>query len=219
MNVTKSKQRKQKTKPKGALESLGREVGHTADQAWNLAKKALSMLNVEYKEVSVGYTGSSNTIDYNGTLLLATSNVSQGNTDSTRNGDSIKLQRLRGLWAFFRSGADAIVRVIVTVEGSPGINANSNVCEAAGSSNAPLSMPSWDYRHNFRVVYDKCITLTTQEPEKVLDMDLKFDHDVQYIAGGTNVAQGQVTVWFFSDLVTSNLPFVRATAQLSWLDN
>jgi hypothetical protein len=194
-------------------------VGHTADQAWNLAKKALSMLNVEYKEVSVGYTGSSNTIDYNGTLLLATSNISQGSTDSTRNGDSIKLQRLKGLWAFFRGGADAIVRMVVTVEAAPGINANSNVCESAGSSNAPLSFPSWDYRHNFRVVFDRTIILTSQDPEKVVDLDLKFDHDVQYIAGGTNVAHGQVTLWFFSDLVTSNLPYMRSTSQLSWLDN
>jgi hypothetical protein len=213
------KPNKASRRAQGTLEALGSGVGHTADQAWSLAKKALSLLNVEFKEVSIGYTGSANTVDYNGLALACCSNIAQGTSDSTRNGDSLKLQRVRGPFAFFRNGADAIVKVVITQEQAPAITNANQVCEGKGSSNAPLSSPAWDYRHGFRILFERTFTLTSNDPIRVVEFDLKFDHDVQYVANSTTVSYGEVTIWMFSDQVTTNVPFVRGTGQMSWLDN
>jgi len=217
---TKKKNNRRPLREQGAGETIGRAIGQTADEAFSMAKKALSLLNVEAKEVQAPlYTTAATTIDYNGVQNQPLAAISQGVADTQREGDSLKLKRIQGTLAFVRGGADAVISMMITKEPVPYLTSVGQLYENATGFVAPLSQTSWDTRQNFKVLKKITFAVTANEPIKIVPIDLAFDDDVQYLAATTTVTKTRIMFTFISNLVTTNLPYVYGICQTSWIDN
>jgi hypothetical protein len=193
-------------------------VGHEADEALAIGKRVLTMLNVESKEYSYSFAPIS--VDYSGLSAFPIQNITQGDTDSQRDGDSFKLKTWKGALAFTRGGVDAIVAYAFTLEGPTFITQLQQVFEGSGTTQAPLSQPLWDARLGFKVLKHGIARLTASDPYHIVQFDHKFNHDVQFYNNSTTVYQGNVTLRFVSNNAGGgSQPTVSMDSQLSWVDN
>jgi hypothetical protein len=198
---------------RGLLEEVGRE----ADKALAIGKRVLTMLNVESKEIATTF----NTVfDWNGGLYNPLALVTQGDTDSMRDGDSFKLKGWRGNLAFTRGTADCFVSYTFVQEGPTFITAVAQVYEFVAQAYAPLSQPSWDSRLGFRILKKGTFQLTASDPLRNEEFSFDFNHDVQYYNNSTTVYQGKVTVYITSsDSGGATAPSGRLCGQMDWVDN
>lgn len=192
-------------------------VGHEADEALAIGKRVLTMLNVESKEVNVTFNSS---IDWNGAWLQPMTGITQGDTDSQRDGDSFKLKSWKGGLAFTRGTADSVFTYAFVQEGPTFLTANSQVFEAVATLVAPLSDPAWDSRLGFRLLRKGTFALTANNPCHVVRFDHEFNHDVQYYNNSTTVYEGKVSMFMISDdSGGGTAPTARMSSQLVWVDN
>lgn len=197
----------------GILQQVGRE----ADDALAIGKRILGMLNVESKEVQVAFNTST---DYVGGLYNPLASITQGNTDSNRDGDSLKLKHWKGKLSFTRGTVDSIVAFCFVQEGPSFITTVSQVFESVGTASAPMSQPQWDSRLGFKILHEGCLALTANDPLRIHAFALDFNHDVQYYNNSSTVYEGKVSLYIISDQAAGvNAPTVRLVAQLDWVDN
>lgn len=198
----------------GMLQQIGRD----ADEALAIGKRVLSMLNVESKSYSYNVTANSVLQAGSGFGPLAV--VTQGDTDSQRDGDSLKLKGWEGNLLFTRGGVDAIVAYMFIQEGPEFITTPSQLFELVNTVNAPLSQPGWDSRLGFKVLSHGIHCLTNSDPYAKVSFRHKFNHDVQFFNNSTTVYEGEVSLWVISNNAGGgSQPTLHMASQLSWIDN
>lgn len=126
--------------------------------------------------------------DHNGTIRELTP-IPQGDTDVTRDGDSLYLRSMRVNGELVLGDTTNIVRVIVFqwLETDTPVPANILSSTYVGTSNAPLAPYHHDSRRLFRILYDRKFVLNANRPNALYDTGyLRIPkRKVSYIAGGT----------------------------------
>lgn len=205
---------------------VGRFVGsarkaYTTKGSWpNWALKKVKQLadavNIEYKYIEPNNTATG--VDYDG-VLYALNTVSQGVTDNTRIGDSLKVQRLTMRYAVKRNSADSLIRVIVLWEQIPTLSTPADVINGAGGTNAPLGPKVYDNRFKTRFLYDRTFALSSNNSIKNVDVNLPINLHTQYSAGSTTITTGKLWLLVISDQITSNLPTFQYLTRVTYTDD
>lgn len=198
-------------------QGLLQQVGREADEALAIGKRVLGMLNVENKNLS--FSTVSVSTDYSGLTYNPLGSITQGDTDSQRDGDSLKLKGWKGKLLFTRGGTDSIVAYAFVQEGPTFITALQQVFEGAGTLLAPVSQPLWDSRLGFKVLSMHCRALTQDDPFWIIPFDHHFNHDVQYYNNSTTVYEGKVSLIVISGYTGGAPPTISFDSQMRWIDN
>lgn len=146
------------------------KFGRDAGSAWKMAKKALSLINVEYKYLDV--TAGSQNMTGTPTIVLL-NGCQTGDTATTRDGQSILLKSIYCQFMVYMDPSSTtynIVRFMLVLDTQP----NATVMSAADlfqnntSGTNVVSPININYGKRFKVLYDKRFSLNaTQIREKV----------------------------------------------------
>lgn len=146
------------------------------NKSYYMAKKALSMINVEYKYIDTSATGEAITNSGNkGTII----GVQTGDTSTTRDGDSLKITRigLRSKFIINSSATESTIRLMLVLDKQcNGTQASlSQTLETNTSPGNIVSFLEKDNRHRFRVLLDKIFHLDVNN--RVIDF--KYNKNCQ----------------------------------------
>lgn len=187
-----------------------------AMKAMREIRKVKTQMNAEHKYLD--YNISALNVDYNGHQYNLNV-MAQGDTDTTRDGDSIKVLNDSINLVVTRNGADALVRVIVFWDQMAKYSAVGNFLATTGSILAPLSPRNHDSRFWFKTLYDQVYSVTADQPQQMDKIRIKINRHTQFDAGTTTVDSGVLRILLISDQVTSNLPVVDFTSRCFFTDN
>jgi len=175
--------------------------------ALHLAKKAISMMNVEYKhhDVQISVTSVSQT-----PTITQLTNIGQGDTSSTRDGDSIKITaiHLKGIVALHTSAATSQYRVMLILDKQTNgaIYNASDVLEDTTAVDNLISPLNLDNKYRFRVLMDKLITLSNGGGNESVTWQrhIKLNQHIRF--GGTAGTIADLNTYSLSLMVMSNEP-------------
>jgi hypothetical protein len=188
------------------------------------AKEAQRILNknIELKYLAI-VDNTYGSISYNGTdFMQCVTQVPQGDTDSTRDGDRLKISQFR-----FRVGiktgstTPTYLRVICFQWLPSTIPVYANILiDQHNTSAAPLSDFAHDTRQMYHILSDDLVQIdTVAHPSTCVERSISqgFRPYIQYQAGSTTVATNMLYVMAVSD-VASNGPQVILFAKLLYYD-
>jgi hypothetical protein len=183
-------------------------------EAWNMVKR---MLNVESKAIEQFETSALGNVSTTPLFTDLTAGIAQGDSDYTRDGDSLKINRLSVDYTVF--SVSDVVRVLITQSTDEAIAA-ADLLANVGSVYTVLSPKAWDTRSQFRVLYDRCHNLngsngSTSELQ-THHFETKKEMHVQYFNGTTTVEKGAIQLWFVT-LQASTGHYVAS--QIEYVDN
>lgn len=191
----------------------------TANNAMRTAKKIRSLINVEYKTHDV--TASAQNITNSGTILYLTG-IDVGDTDETRDGNTIKITRFQGRAKVTQhaSATTTTVRIIVFRDRSTSgvVPTIAQVLKSA----SPLSPLNLDYRKRFQILNDKMFTFDSAK-QKIRPMKWfkKMQNQVVYSGSGTSTTTSMsngLYLLYISDEGT-NYPTISYDFRMRFLDN
>lgn len=188
--------------------------GAVAYNAMRLALRLKDMVNTEYKYVDITDTASATYSGYFATL----NNIAQGVTDSTRIGDSCKLQNLTLRGSITRNGTDGHVRIMVIWDKQAKASAASSILENTGSAYATLSPKKYDNRFQTKVLKDFRVHVTTDSPIKEFNMVIPINQHTQYDAATNTIDTGALRLLIISDMASSQ-PLTAYYSRLTYTDN
>lgn len=181
------------------------------------------LINVEEKYVDL--TGNPN-FDYTGTAVYL-SGLSQGDTVSTREGNSIKIQKIKFNYNLVWSTGLTQARVLIVrdLQNQGATITCNDVLESTGNVYAPLSMI--DYingplqNKRFSIVYDNMTTLDQYHPVKSFQFESSHDCHVYFRDTGSTVASAGNGSYFL--LIISNVlastPNINFYWRMEFTDN
>ena len=119
-------------------------------------------------ELKYGASTFTSAINYSGTIQ-SLCDISQGDTDTTRDGDALTMSSLeiRGHWVV--GDAYNVCRIML-IQWFPTDGVAPTVSQIlfnSGNIYAPISVKAHDYRQQFAVLYDKIIVVDTNNPTKM----------------------------------------------------
>ena len=177
------------------------KAGSDAQKAVRMAGKALSLMNVEYKhhDVQISATGVSTT-----PIITELTNLSQGDTSSTRDGDSIKATAimLRGICAISPVASTSQYRVMLVQDKQTNgaLFTPADLLEDTTAGDNLISPLNLDNKYRFRVLYDKLHTLSVNGGNESIKWS-KYINLNQHFRYGSNAGT-------IADLNTNSLALV-----------
>lgn len=188
-----------------------------ADYAYKGYKMALSLkrtLNVEYKHVdSVGTTNPT----YAGTLVDL-NQLSIGDTDQTRDGDSIKMIKLTFRYTI-RCIVDSVFRLIIFNDKYDKVSLVSDVLSSIGGVNSVNSFKDRDNRFQTKFLVDRRFPLSTAGKDMYSGTILKnlYFH-TNYDGATTTPIVGRLRMLVISD-VNADMPSMDYVCRITFVDN
>ncbi len=194
-----------------------------ANKALYMAKKALSMLNVEFKNHDVPTAA---TIpDATGTIQQLT-NINQGDTTNTRDGAQVKLTSIfiRGNIKQNASATQTVVRLMLVLDKQTNqtIYTLADLLQDVTASDSVLSVNNLDNKHRFIVLWDRSFSLSDSGRQviafkfhKKLNLKIRYDNTGNGIADLTSYSLSLVRL---SDEAT-NVPSLRSITRIRYVDN
>lgn len=189
-----------------------------AKKAWMIGKKLAHLVNIETKEFSASLSGN---IDNAGSAYLTLNSIAQGDTDLTRDGDSLKMLRIRLLGHVNHNSANTsgnVIRCILFID-------KQNTLGTIASFWSPLSTGAcvdgskvYDTRFQSIVLVDKRFTLNPQDENSLIDMSAPINFHTQYSAGSTTITSGVLRLLLLTDEGT-NFPSYVFEERLYFVDN
>lgn len=216
---------KRKQNQRGKFKKWGARAGGMAHTAYKVAMRLKDMVNIEYKFADA--TATTGSLDYNGSLfsIIGAANggtgIPQGTTDTTRVGDSIKLQNLTMRYTVARNGQDAWARVFLIWDPQNKLTAVSDVLQSTGSALAVITPKNYDKRFQCRVLYEATHKLDSSgNGLSKVDRVIPINKHVQFAGGSaTSITSGDLKMLIISNVVTSNLPTMAYYLRLSYTDD
>lgn len=203
------------------------KVANVARTAFGIAKRVYRLVNSEMHRNEL--TGASINPTYNGSIVNLT-NISQGDTDLTRTGLSIKLQtlRMRGNVAPSENASAPLYQqarmIIFRGKQENGVAYTaSDLLATTGSFYAPNSLKNWTERFRTQVLYDKTYNLVGKSSTGPLanipfDIKLKLTGHVNYSSGSNDIEDGGLYILFISNDL-SWAPTIVYNYRLTFTDN
>lgn len=208
--------RKRRGGGRAAFRRYGSKIGNVAYSALKLAKRLKDAVNIEYKYYdSLTYS----TATYTGSVVTL-NNMSQGTTDVTRVGDSIKVQNLiiRGMVNW--SNQQGVARMMVIWDPQNKITAVSDLLESTGSAWAPYSPKKFDNRFQCRVLYDKTMTFHSNLPLLLVpDIVIPINEHTQFSGGSTTISTGALKLIYLSNSSGATDPYFTLYQRVTYTDN
>lgn len=198
-------------------------AARVATVALNTAMAVKRLVNVETKVFS--HTGDIVPTNNGNTNTYCLNDMLQGDSDSNRNGDSVKMKGLTIKELIYphptATANGQVVRTTVWMEKQPnGVYADyGELNDNNNTVNAPIGVKGHDRRFTTKILYDKVITLEGDgKPvflHKYIHIPSKYQH-VQYIGATTNIATNKLNITWCADISGCTLtPNIR----LSYIDN
>lgn len=185
-----------------------------AYKAFALARKVADQVNTEYKYVDVTDLASPTYSGYVATL----NNISQGVTDTTRVGDSCKLQNLTLRGSITRNGTDGHVRIMILWDKQAKVTSASTVLENTGTAYATLSPKKYDTRFQTKALKDFRVHVTQDSPIKEFNMVIPINKHTQFDAATSTIDTGVLRILIISDMAASQ-PITSYYSRLTFTDN
>jgi hypothetical protein len=144
-----------------------------------------------------------------GTITDFLSGISQGVTDITRVGDSLKVRRLTMNYNYSMNSAGVAEQSVWVAI----IRANDEIMTAAqlntldANSYAYLGDLPWDYKGQYRVLWEKRHIADAEHQTFLGRVDLSLDDHAQYNAGGNTLNSGSIFMAMWSNTTTNNPSF------------
>jgi hypothetical protein len=188
------------------------------------AKEAQRVLNKNLELKYLAITDNTyGAISYNGTdFVQSMTSVPQGDTDSTRDGDRLKIKEVR-----FRVGVKTgsttptFLRIICFQWKPDTTPVYANILlDQHNTSAAPLSDFTHDTRQMYHILSDDLVQVdTVAHPATCVERSIKsgFEPYIQYQAGSSSTATNMIYVLAISD-VSSNGPQVILFGKLLFYD-
>lgn len=202
-----------------------------ARSAYKIGREILGELNVEQKLISGSVAGLFP--DNSGTTALSVvplNYCSQGDTDATRDGDSIKITNLFIRGTVYNVNAATtpdyhyFVRLVVYWE--PGIYSTKFAFPSAigatdgildftykGNALAPFSPKDYDLDNSTEILYDKLFTLNAQTPSHEFKKLIRVHRKTQYENDSAFPATGILNMLFISNIAS---PTTRPGVNYLW---
>jgi len=177
--------RKQRSKRKGQKSNLNVRLSRL-EQA----------IEVKYHDTS--FNGD---VDYDGDLVTLNS-ISQGDTDTTRDGDALNLKSLSIHYELDATSASNGVRIIIFKDHQNSISAVSDVMASTGLTTSYLEHAVWDNRRRYKVIFDRIWRLDavySQVEVGKINVNLKGLR-TQYLSGTTTITTGALKMILLSNV-------------------
>lgn len=194
------------------------KVADAAYSALKMAKRLKDAVNIEYKHHDVTITTTD--VDYNGDVITL-NNPAQGDSDNSRDGDSMKCQNLV-LRYFVSHTAKCFVRVIVYWDQQNTVSAASSLLDAAqvGTVQAPIAYKDYDNRFKSKILHDRTFNIDpASKGQFFVDTVIKIDRHTQFEAGSTTINTGALKILLVSNLAPTNNVYLEGLARLTYTDN
>lgn len=181
--------------------------------------KAIANKAGEKKYFSVS-SGGFQTVDWSGTVT-SISNIQQGDTDVTRDGDQAYIRSLELQWEASVGDTFNVLRFIVFQWFPATTPTVADILLTSGSNDGVLSPYTHDTRFQFKILYDRKMHLNTNTPNMSyryrIWKDFKYNR-IQYL-GGTTDGQNKIYVLKISDSGAITHPSVANFTKLNFSDN
>lgn len=212
------KKRTYKRKPRSKWGSYA----STAVKALSIASKVARLVNIETKEANK-YVNS--TVNWNGAIFSCVDHIAQGINDSTRIGDSVKIQKIKLSGFFSNTGStsnDITLRwYVVNDKANSGLTI-TDLFEDSGSTYAPFSSKATDNKYKSTVLYDSgLITLVgdTSRQRTAFTVSIPVNGHVQYTNGTTTVASNNYKVYIVTGDATATFINYQFTNKTYYTDD
>jgi len=217
--VYKGKKTFDKKKPpmKKPTAPLRYQIADTAYAAFKMANNIRKLVNTEIKTYDQANTGIA---CVNTGIGITINNPGQGDTDLTRDGDSLlnKSIKLRFLFTIVSTN-NATIRIIV-LKDKQNTTGLTDVLQSTGDSYTPIENYLYDKRLRYVIMSDKTYNITTSDPVVyVEEVYRNLDTHTQFNAGTTTVNTNAYKVLIFSDLGEATAPIVRYKFRHLFIDN
>lgn len=194
-----------------------------ASKALSMAWKVKRLLNVEYKFHDVQTTGTAISTTPTITQL---SNIANGDTAETRDGNSIKWTRFtsHGTLSINGSATRSYVRMLLVLDTQTNgaIYSAGDILKDITADDAIVSLYNLDNRQRFKILYDKVVKLAantisvrTFKINKKFSLRQIFNADAAAI---TSIPTYSLSLYFVSNEAT-NTPTLTMYNRLRYLDN
>lgn len=157
-------------------------------------------------------------IDFSGTVT-SISDVAQGDTDNTRDGDNLYLTSLQLRWSVVLGDSTNLARIIVFQWKPNSTPTTGDILITTGSTAAPLSAYNHDTRQSYRILSDSLVALNAAETMKagtsfVVNFPVK---QIQYTGSGTT-GTNKLYLLALSDSGASSHPTFTYYYKLNYRD-
>lgn len=146
-------------------------VASTAIKAYQIASKVAALVNTEKKYYDVAISKSGDTA----AQVICLTGMAQGDTESTRVGDSIMPKSLQAKLKlmFDTTNPSENVRVVIVKDKDNNVGTPPGYTQVYQMT-APYTLRSMDYPKRFKVLYDKIFTCNTTKPVVNIDWYYKY---------------------------------------------
>lgn len=164
-------------------------------------------------------SGGPQTVDYSG-VITSISNVAQGDTDVARDGDQLYLRSLEIHWEAIVADVFNVLRFIVVQWYPATTPVVSDILLTPGTVDSHMSPYNHDTRFQFRILYDKRVTINTDKPSALLKVRIRrfARRRIQYL-GGTTDGQNKIYVLKISDSGAVPHPTIQNFSKLNFGDS
>ncbi len=202
---------------------FGKADKYVGTLAYGMAKKALGMLNVEYKFHDIQLTAQ---VISTTAFISQLSNIGQGDSGTLRDGDQIKAVRInvKGQVVIHPSATRTTTRIMLIqdTQTNGAIFTSANILADITTNDAINSMLNLDNKFRFRVLYDKRITMSITSDQikffqinKVLNLRLRYSGTSGDI---DDLSSNSLALLFISSEAT-NTPNITMFSRLRFVDN
>lgn len=198
----------------------GRRKRRTAKPTKNFARKVLKVVKRTQEKKFYPFANST-TVSSVGYLLDLTT-IPQGDTDTTRDGDMLRVSSIQVNFAWAAADAYNICRMVM-FQWMPASSPGSPPALAdifADTTNAVISTFAHDTRKSYRILLDRTCVVDADDPMKICKMYVykKFMRNIQY-AGGTTTGRGNIYVWLVTDSGAVTHPAVTWSGKTNFTDS
>lgn len=181
-----------------------------------LATRLARLVNVEKKMYEIQNTLTPATTG----TVVALANPAQGDTDITRDGDSIKPLNLHiKLLARFNSSATRSGLRVTIVRTKYERAVQPTLLTVFGSSTPALvANKDWDNRFDTKILYDRVFRLDAEHEQFMVDKMIRLDGHIQFDGGSTDTNNGGIFMLVYSDEAT-NYPSLLYQTRMIFVDN
>lgn len=208
---------------KRKLPLFGRADKQIARAGYMMARKALKMMNVEYKvlDTQITFTAISNT-----PTIVQLTNLSQGDGQSNRDGNQVKITRInwRYTYSVNASAVFSFLRVILVLDRqtNQAIYTAGNLLQDVTINDAIVSAKNLDNKFRFKVLYDKVHSMSpthrtcgNAKYNKNVEIKIRYDANAGDI---TDLTSNSLSILLVSNEVT-NTPSITSFMRLRYVDN
>lgn len=196
-----------------------RTAGEVASKALNIALKVKRLLNVEYKTIDTAVTN--NSVSSTASVLPMNA-IAQGDSATTRDGNSIKLMSLHIKYVLFENAAASAtaVRMMIVKDLLPqgAVPAITDILVASDCV-SPMNLLN---SRRFKVLHKKDFGIsTTGEDIRIGDYYTKLNFHTKYDGAGgaaTDINNNGIYLILISNQV-ANLPTFQYASRIRFVDN